>query len=188
MKRMMFGVSGVLVALLSLVVVAAPAASDDDDAVGRCEEAFIKTCLQNGGDACGKQAVQVCRRNISTPQHVFSGPVTSTPVACVDSDGLGTCSAVSGTVADPSFCGGQVTIYIMCPAGLPVGSGSETPTTTVLAQATSDPATCAFGMTASNAFAGPTGCYGLIAVTPPVVGTDPGWSTCTGGACPTPKQ
>lgn len=86
------------------------------------------------------------------------------------------------------MCGGYVSMFVVCPPGLPAGKDNQTFTTTVIGLATSDPATCGFTMVSTNQCGGATGCYGVIAVTPPVTGTDPGWSTCTGASCPSPRQ
>jgi hypothetical protein len=186
----------------------------DSDAVKNCIANWVTSCSKECATAkcvsnCTTQAHERCTLNVVNPQMVFSGPVTSTftdqcvppegAPACAPLSGQGTiasagaaCSVVSGTVADHQFWGGTVTIYIVCPAGSPPGNSREVTSVTIIASATSSCADGKFSMTGTNACAGQTGCYGLIAVTPPpgscsptLVG-DPGWSTCTGAICPSP--
>jgi hypothetical protein len=95
-------------------------------------------------------------------------------------------------VANRLFFGGQVAIWVVCPAGTPFGSGSGSTTTTLLATTTSNATTGAFSFSppVTGVCGGQSGCYGLIAVTPPPSDAptpDPNWSTCTNGtACPGP--
>jgi hypothetical protein len=122
------------------------------------------------------------------------------PVASTDSIAAvtgSTCSLVSGTVSNPAFFGGQVTIYVICPAGMPAGSGNQALTTTVIGSGVSSCTDGKFSFVATSVCGGQqTGCYGLIAATPPTsceacgtcangpASTDPGWNTCTNSACP----
>jgi hypothetical protein len=194
-----------LVAALGLGV--AGTAQAQSDHVKNCIAAWVSSCSADCTtarcvSACTTQAHAVCEQNITQPQNVFSGPVVSTPLdpsECPSNDGVlacqlpltaaaqSTCSSVAGTVADSTLCGGQVSIYVICPAGAPVGNPHEGTTTTIIGVGQSDPATCKFDFVATTVCGGaPTGCFGLIGVTSPIVG-DPGWSPCTGDACPSPR-
>ena len=173
-----------------------------------CQSACVQECLATSttpatASKCGKACVHTCRNDVTAPQDVFSGPVTATPVqcttdtslllSCASQAGNAECSVTSGTVANQASCGGNVAIWVICPAGTPNGNPGQSTTTTVIGTATSDPNTCAFTMTTTNACAGQTGCYGLVAATPPPSAglnptPDPGWRTCTGGSCPSPSQ
>lgn len=164
-------------------------------------ECATSKCVSN----CTTQAQSMCRKDIAAPQNVFSGPVTATPVQCpsglpspltcsspspITLDALTdttSCSAINGTVAQKGMYGGNVTIYVVCPAGTPIGNPGQITSTTIIGQAATSALDGSFGMVLVNSCGGPTGCYGLIGVTPPT-GADPGWNTCTSAACPSPKQ
>jgi len=163
-------------------------ADEADTCLAQCVEECLSTSTTvSTAVKCGKQCVQICRQNIAAPQNVFKGPVVSTPLNCSATVGE-QCSgfAVSGTVANPTFCPGTVTFYTICPNG-------DGATTSIIGAAVVG-ADCSFSTTLGNQASGQTGCYGLIAVIPAPSGTtlppntspDPGWSTCTGGACPSP--
>jgi hypothetical protein len=211
--------------VFALCLLMAGSVGADDDAKNNCIAAWVASCSRDCAtpkcvSTCTSQAHQMCAQNVVAPQSVFNGPVVSTPTTqCVAQDRPfcapppaitvsdsaaavvgSTCSIVSGTVTTPAFFGGQVIIYVVCPPGAPVGSGSQATTTTIVGSGQSDCATGKFSFTASNACGGQsTGCYGLIAATPPssceACGTcgapasppgDPGWNTCTGDVCPAP--
>jgi hypothetical protein len=164
--------------VLCLAGSAGPAAADPAD---NCQSACVQQCLAQGARKCGNVCVQMCRQDVTAPQTVFSGPVTSTPL-CASSVGEQCGFFVKGTAADQSFCPGTVTFYAVCPGG--------EPETNVIGT-TEIAADCTFSLTMPSTYSGDNGCYGLVAVTPPAsadgnTGLDPGWSTCTGGACPTP--
>src|SRR5207237_9423910 len=104
--------------LLAAATARADAIGDDDN-VKNCEAAMTSQCSADCANArcvaaCAKQSREACKVNITTPQHVFNGPVISTPVACL-SITTATCSAVSGSVANRNFFGGSVTLYAICP-------------------------------------------------------------------------
>lgn len=188
---------------------------DDDDAKG-CMSDWADSCSRECATArcvanCAAQARDKCKVNVTNPQVVFVGPVTSTPTnQCVPPDGTpactapsnrddtnataASCSTLTGRVANRNFWGGNVTIYVICPAGSPTPNSPAT--TTVIGTATSSCTNGRFTTTVTNACSGQTGCYGLIAATPPssceTCGSckaptgDPGWGTCTAGPCPSP--
>lgn len=191
----------------------ARSADAQSDPIANCVSQWVASCSADCATArcvsnCTTQAHAVCEKNITAPQNVFSGPVTATPMQCEappvsactspvlptdptlspDAADTATCSSVSGTVADKNLCGGNVTVYVICPPGSPAGLGTEAVTASVLGQIQSDPNSCGFTMSVTNSCGGPTGCYGLIAVTPLLPSSDPVWGSCTSGPCPTPKQ
>lgn len=184
-----------------LFLLAGPIArAEDDDSVKNCIAAWVTSCSKDCSTAkcvsqCTTQAHDHCTKDISQPQHVFNGPVTATPAsecvldtvpACANpSLQSGSCSTVSGTVADPAFFGGPVTIYVVCPQGKP-DARNEALTTTVLGRTRSSSADGTFTMTVTNQCSGQTGCYAIIAVAPPAGSGDPGWTGCTGSVCPSP--
>lgn len=173
----------------------------DDDAVKNCISAWVTSCAKDCATAkcvaqCTTQAHAMCTKDITQPQHVFNGPVTTAPATECPIEGIpvcanptlptGSCSTVSGTVADPAFFGGTVTIYVICPAGKP-DARNESVTTTVLGRTLSSITDGTFTMTVTNQCSGQTGCYAIIAVGPPAGSGDPGWTPCTGGGvCPNP--
>ncbi len=167
------------------------------------KDCVTSQCVSN----CTTQAHDQCNANVTAVQQVFSGPVTGTPTdqctppdstpACAP-DSVATasasCSMISGTVANRALRGGQVTIYVICPPFTPAGRQNDGNSTTVIGSTQSSCSDGSFTLTATNACAGQTGCYGIIAATPPsscdACGTcsatpgDPGWSTCTSASCP----
>jgi hypothetical protein len=191
--------------------------SADSDAVTQCIADWTTSCSKDCATSqcvsdCTTQARAMCDVNVTAAQQAFRGPVTATPtdqctppptpLACAPELVLGspappanaTCSVISGSVANNALWGGQVTIYVICPPLTPAGHENGVPTTTTIGNAQSSCADGSFTITASNVCAGQTGCYGLIAATPPEscdsCGTcaatpgDPGWSTCTSASCP----
>ena len=159
----------------------------DSDAVKNCIAAWVTSCSKDCATArcvsnCTTQAQDHCAKDITAPQHVFNGPVTSTPIPCANGD-TSCGSIVSGTVTNSQFWGGDVTIYVICPS-----SGEGPATTFIIGRAPISATDGKFTMTVGSTFSGQNGCYGLIAVTP-VAGAashDPGWAPCTGGPCPSP--
>jgi hypothetical protein len=156
------------------------------DGIGDCVSACTQACnAQGAGPACGKGCVTACKpQDISAPQHLFTKGVISVPQpACVEDTNIDRlCGGydVSGTVANQELCGGRITFYQVCP--------DERGTTTI--GSTGVNADCTFALSLP-AGPGQNGCFGLIGVTappPPITAPipDPGWSTCTGGACPNP--
>jgi hypothetical protein len=203
----------------ALCLLAAGTAGADSDQVKNCISDWTTSCSKECATSkcvsnCTTQAQLECKKDVTQPQHVFNGPVVSTPVdsctpqfsgaACapfVSQDVTvappASCTTLTGTVANKAYWGGNVTVYVVCPAGSPLGRGSEITTTTIIGQAQSSCADGSFSMTATNACSGQTGCYGLIAATPAssceTCGTcglttpgDPGWNTCTSSLCPAP--
>jgi len=144
---------------------------------------------------CEREAHDGCKVNVIATQHVFNGPVTSTPVSCPTGGDGSACSAVKGTVANRAFFGGSVTFYAICPIRARADA-----ITTVIATVCSSATDGTFSVIAPNTFAGQNGCYGLVAVAPspsngcgvenfspdapPPTNGDPGWNTCTGAPCP----
>jgi hypothetical protein len=174
---MMIRAIGIISALLSLISVA------HADGIGQC----VSACEQEAACStpkCANLCEISCKQEITQPQHVFNGPVTSMPLAPCTSD-VFPCGGflVSGAVANTAFCPGNVTIYQICP--------DERGTSIIATGPVA--ADCTFGFTAPNG-PGQNGCYGLIATAPPATigglpttgGGDPGWATCTGAACPAP--
>ena len=210
----------------ALCLVAAAGAGADSDAVKNCISAWVTSCSRDCATArcvsnCTTQAHAMCTKDITQPQHVFNGPVTSTPLPaaqCTPPDGTlscqpppaitidttiasvvgSTCSQIAGTVFNSAYFGGNVTIYVICPAGSPTPNSG--PSTTIIGQGRSSCVDGSFSFQATNVCGGQqTGCYGLIAATPPssceACGTcgdtqpspgDPGWNTCTSDCCPSP--
>src|SRR5438477_3548696 len=86
---------------------------DHDDNVRNCIASRSQECSEDCKTSrcvskCEKEAHDSCKVNVIATQHVFNGPVTSTPVSCpppvpeaatTGGDGS-TCSAVKGTVAN----------------------------------------------------------------------------------------
>lgn len=215
-----------IVFALCLGAAATVRADDSDDARKSCIATWTTACSKDCAGAkcvsnCTTQAHNKCRTNLVAPQLVFNGPVSAVPTSqCPPLDGRlvcappvqitvddtvvsvvgATCSLVSGTVANRNYFGGNVTVWVICPAGTPVGSGSQATTSTIVGQGQSSCADGKFSFAATNQCGGvQTGCYGLIAATPPssceTCGTcdavqpppgDPGWNTCTSDVCPTP--
>jgi hypothetical protein len=200
-------------------------ADGQDDAAKNCIAAWTTSCSRDCATPkcvsnCTTQAAAMCRKNVIDPQQVFTRAVTSTPIsvcatpsaapACAPPPPIAaadsiqaavgsTCSLISGTVSNPAFYGGQVTIYVICPPGMPAGTGNPSLTTTIIGSGSSSCVDGTFSFVATNVCGGQqTGCYGLIAATPPSsceacgtcaagpASTDPGWSTCTSDACPSP--
>ncbi len=163
---------GIVVALLSS---AGMVRADTTTALGQC----VSACQLEAAcstQKCANLCELSCKHDITQPQHVFNGPVTSTPLVCTGGADTQCGFFVSGTVANQAFCPGTVTIYQICPGDRG---------TSILASGTVN-ADCTFSFTAPTG-PGQNGCYGLIAVAPPVAttgGPDPGWSTCTGSMCP----
>ena len=154
--------------------------------IDNCQSACVQACVANSppdsAKKCGNLCEQTCKHDVTAPQNVFNGPVTSIPV-CGSSPGEQCGFFVQGTVANNDFCPGKVTFYAVCPA-------SETTATFVIGS-TGVQTNCTFGVTLPSTYSGQNGCYGLVAVTPsPLLGAnpapDPGWNTCTGAACPSP--
>jgi len=178
-------------------------AREIDDCADDCRTA---RCVSK----CEKEAREKCKVNVIVAQHVFNGAVTSTPIqqecfdgrlACFNPNAVppGPCSEIKGTVANRAFFGGPVRIFVICPPGSPAGTQNFATTTTVLGQTCSNPADGSFTMTVSNQCSGQSGCYALISAAPATTfdcltdaptdstttgGGDPGWDTCTSGACP----
>ena len=207
---------------LLLCLFASSRAVANNDGEKSCIAEWTASCSKDCTTAkcvseCTTQAHDHCVKDIAAPQNTFKGPVTATPTTCdappvaacsapivVTADGTvatvaQNCSTVTGTVANKALWGGQVTIYVVCPAGTPVGQPNETATTSVIGQTSSSCSDGSFILTATNSCSGQTGCYGVIAATPPTsceaCGTcgaatpaagDPNWSTCTDGCCPAP--
>jgi hypothetical protein len=205
--------------ILALACFAGVAMADDDDRddhdglAEQCHDSCHDQCKANGGANCNRFCQSYCRQDVSAPQQAFKGKVTSTPIACTtaptnnldstsaplacaSSAASNACASITGTVANPAFRGGDVTIWIICPAGTPYLSPNEVTTTTKLASTPSDPVTGAFTFPeVTGACGGQTGCYGLLAVTPPRSTVpinsnstpDPNWTSCTNGvSCPNP--
>ncbi|MFN2548327.1 MAG: hypothetical protein ABR567_12915 [Myxococcales bacterium] len=156
-----------------------------------CIAAWATSCSKDCATAkcvstCTTQAHDQCARNVAAPQHVFNGPVASTPVtdpqvcsaapaevSChrlsVDQLDTGSaisvtgaaCSVVTGTVANKAFWGGGITMYVICP-----NQSQFSASTAVIGRACSSPTDGSFSIVATNDCAGQTGCYGVIAVTP----------------------
>lgn len=189
--------------------------AQEGGAMKDCIAAWTTSCTKDCATPrcvaeCTLRAHDACAHNLTAPQTVFIGPVTAALTSCaappvaacaapavIDGTTPVGCSTVNGTVANPMFWGGNVTIYVICPPGTPAGHGNETSTVSVIGTAQSSCTDGKFTMTATNSCAGQTGCYGLIAVTPPAscetCGTcsaaapgDPGWNTCTAAVCPNP--
>ena len=185
----------------------------DSSAMTQCIADWTTSCSKDCATSqcvsdCTTQARAMCDVNVTAAQQAFRGPVTATPTdQCTPpptpdcapypvSTASAACSVISGTVANEALWGGQVTIYVICPPFAPAGRGLESVTTTVIGFTQSSCSDGSFTLTATNACAGQTGCYGLIAATPPEscesCGTcaatpgDPNWSSCTSAACPAP--
>ena len=217
--------AGIAFALCLLIGSSVNADDDRDGHVKKCRDDWVTSCSKECATArcvsnCTTQAHDQCGKDITAQQKTFSGPVTGTPtnectppdgrLACapglaitIDSnvapDTAASCSVIAGTVANHAYWGGDVTIYVICPAGSPVGNPGQATTSTVVGQAQSSCTDGTFSITATNQCGGQTGCYGLIAATPPTsceaCGTcgdtapapgDPGWNGCTSTACPSP--
>lgn len=176
---------------LGLCLLAAGTAGADSDAMKNCIAQWTTSCSKDCATAkcvstCTTQAHDQCAKNIAAPQHVFNGPVSSTPVndpqvcaaapsdlSChrisIDQLSEGSaisvtgaaCSVVTGTVANRAYFGGGVTMYVICP-----NQGQFSASTAVIGRTCSSPTDGSFTIVASNECAGQTGCYGLIAVTP----------------------
>jgi hypothetical protein len=209
-----------IVFTIALCLFVAGRAGAQNDPVNNCIAALTTSCSNDCAtprcvSTCAAQAHDQCTKDVTTPQHVFNGPVSSTPVtdpqvcaaapsdlSChritVDQLVQGSaiavtgaaCSTVSGNVSNKAFWGGGVTMYVVCP-----NQGQFSASSSIIGRTCSSPADGSFSVVASNECAGQTGCYGMIAVTPvgqnnscggdaAPANSDPGWTTCTGGACP----
>ncbi len=102
---------GIVVALLSS---AGMVRADTTTALGQC----VSACQLEAAcstQKCANLCELSCKHDITQVQHVFNGPVTSTPLVCTGDAGTQCGFFVSGTVANQAFCPGTVTIYQICP-------------------------------------------------------------------------
>ncbi|HUJ25287.1 MAG TPA: hypothetical protein VLW85_04660 [Myxococcales bacterium] len=194
--------------ILALACIAGMAYADDDDHDhGRDADNCVDQCVDQCRDghgwdsnwdrlSCGRQCVAACHKDIAKPQHVFDGPVISTPNCTTNSDSRTICTfSVHGTVANNAYCPGSVTFYAICPAGTPFCANSDSDCLFTIGRATTN-ADCTFTTTLPDTFNGQNGCYGTVAATPAPTnnlqapingqGPDPAWGGCTGNGCPSP--